>query len=72
MGKNRVLAEQLVERITPRLVALLVELLDEELGGQEEQPTRLPGVSPEGYERTLAMVQRWQTGGRARKGKKAG
>lgn len=63
-NKNRVLAEQLADRLRPRLVAMLEELLDEERGAEDE-PARVPGISPEGYARAAAHVARWQ--GKARK-----
>lgn len=73
MGKNRVLAERMAERIMPRLVALLESALDEELGGAQDAVPRVPGISQEGYELAAATAARWQSGGgRARKARKAG
>lgn len=71
MSKNRVLAEQLVDRLRPRLIDLLEEILDAERG-PEEQPHRVPGISQEGYERAAAAVARWGIGKSRGKVKRAG
>lgn len=69
MSRNRILAEQLADKLRPRLVNLFVELLDEELGSDDE-PARVPGITPEGYARAVAAVARWHTGSKKGKGKK--
>ena len=66
MGNNRVLAEQIVDRLRPRLVDLVAEVLDQERGADDE-PARVPGITPEGYARAAAHVARWQSRGKARK-----
>ena len=69
MSRNRILAEQLVDKLRPRLVNHLVELLDEELGSDDDPP-RVLGITSEEYERALAMAARWNMGSGTRKGKK--
>lgn len=64
MSKNRELAERLMDKLRPRIVDALVELLDAEQGVEDEQPHRVPGISPEGYARAAAAVARWSGGGR--------
>ena len=71
MSKNRVLAEHLEEKLRPRLVDLLEGLLDAERGHDDEQPHRVPGITPEGYARAAAAVARWNGGSRG-KVRKAG
>lgn len=71
MSKNRVLAEQIVDRLRPRLVDLVAEVLDQERGADDE-PARVPGISPEGYARAAAHVARWQDGRSRGKARKAG
>lgn len=70
MSCNRILAEQLADKLRPRLVNLLAELLDEELGADDAMPHRLPGVSEESYQKAAAAVARWgssRSRGRSRK-----
>lgn len=73
MSRNRILAEQLVDKLRPRLVDLVAELLDDERGADgadDAMPHRLPGVSEESYRKAAAAVARWgssRSRGRSRK-----
>jgi len=73
MSENRILAERLVDKLRPRLVDLLADLLDDERGAEgaeEAMPHRLPGVSEESYQKAAAAVARWgssRSRGRSRK-----
>lgn len=69
---NRELAERLEERLRPRLVALLAELLEEERGADEQEVPRVPGITPEGYALAAATAARWLSGEGRKRGKKAG
>lgn len=64
---NRELAENLADKLRPRLVALLQEALEEERGADDEVVPRVPGISQADYERALAAVQRWSGGGRKKR-----
>ena len=75
MSENRILAERLVDKLRPRLVDLLADLLDDERGAEgaeEAMPHRLPGVSEESYQKAAAAVARWGSGRSRGKVRKAG
>lgn len=75
MSKSRVLAEQLVDRLRPKLIDLLADLLDDERGAEgaeEAMPHRLPGVSEESYQKAAAAVARWGSGRSRGRSRKAG
>lgn len=71
MSKSRELAEQLVEKLRPRLIDLVAELLEESGAGagaaDDAMPHRLPGVSEESYRKAADAVARWQSGGKGRR-----
>lgn len=70
MSKHRARAELLVDRMRPKLIDLVAELLDEESGAgaaDGAMPHRLPGVSEESYRKAADAVARWQSGGKGRR-----